>query len=337
MTADLTIRIVGGSPAEQAALSPGAGSAAGGGGLGRGQSAAQTAALIASLRQSTFDIEGEVESVLERAQAGLPQPPGGVQAPPIGGGRRPPVAGAQPPRVPQRDSAGRIIPQGGARAGAAGAGGAAAGGVRGALQAAGLAALFNPVTLTVAGFAAALTAGVLAVKKANKAFDALAADLEQFSPQISATRARGESARTLQQLDRARRIGPGVANLEAARLRLSEKSFEVQTKMLELMLTLSPVIELGVDSATVLVGGIDTVLAAIARLQATFTINQQDDKDTAARLKQSLEELHDAIRELGTFGQGGNGLDPMFEAILGADFQRMARGPFPQPGLGGGP
>lgn len=223
---------------------------------------------------------------------------------------------------------------GGATTAATGTGAAAttaAGGTGTAAAGAGLAAALGPVGIAAGAAAVAFTATALTVRALSNAVHGVAQDLAELSPVIASVNAQHEARQTLAQLDRAERIGPEVAQLEAARFRIQESMYEVQTKILELLLKGAPVLELLLDAANVGVRGIDVIIAAIGDIQAQLSVfDFSDDKPARDKLNDSIAALGAAISEV--FGDGGdpNAIDPFLSSIL--NLQAPAKAPPPNVG-----
>lgn len=190
-----------------------------------------------------------------------------------------------------------------AAGGGAASGGAASGGA--------VAAALGPVGVAAAATAVAFTAAAFTVKRLSDAVHGLADGLEDLSPAIASVRAQAEARQTLATLDRANRIGPEVASLEAARFRVAEASFEIQTKILELLLKGSPLLELILDGVTTGIRSVDVLFAAIEQLHALITPDPADDQKAADRLEKAIEALAKSLRD-----ESPPARDPWLEQIL---------------------
>lgn len=200
-------------------------------------------------------------------------------------------------------------------AGAGAAGAAEAGGGAGA--AGGLAAALGPVGIAAAATAVAFVGASYTVAKLSDAVQGLATDLEDLSPAIAASRAQFEAQRTLARLDRAERIGPDLAQLETARFRIQESMYEIQTKILELLLKWSPILEFILDGVNVGIRGIDGVVAALAAVQAALTLDPRDDVAAMQALANATTAFQDAVKELFTDGSNERwDKDPWLEELL---------------------
>ncbi len=200
-------------------------------------------------------------------------------------------------------------------AGAGAAGAAEAGGGAGAVG--GLAAALGPVGIAAAATAVAFVGASYTVAKLSDAVQGLATDLEDLSPAIAAARAQFEAQHTLARLDRAERIGPDVAQLETARFRIQESMYELQTKILELLLKWSPILEFILDGVNVGIRGIDGVVAALAAVQAALTLDPRDDVAAMQALANATTAFQDAVKELFTDGSNERwDKDPWLEELL---------------------
>jgi len=228
---------------------------------------------------------------------------------------------------------------------AAGSSGAAAA-ASGAAATAGAttaAAAIGAVALPVAAVAAGLAVTAISVKTFSDAVNKAANELEDLSPAIAIVRAQHQISMEMARLDRAQRIGAGAAQMEAARDRIQESMYAVQTSILELLLKLSPFFETGLDIMNVGVRGLDAI---IAQIQGTIaTINNlwgdtSDDFEAGKRMSQTMIDLALAVQQL--IGQGDVSIyqtDPFFDELLGnrGNPPNPQRPPVPPaPGLGGG-
>jgi hypothetical protein len=143
--------------------------------------------------------------------------------------------------------ASRVAGRAAAGGAASAAGGAAVGGAS-ALGSAGVAvgAIVAPIAITVA----ALGALAMGLKKVSDIANSLGDELEGFSGAINAQRAMAEARMLSLQISRADRVGPQVAQIEAAQSRLNEAMYEVQTSIYEVLLKLAPKVEMATDSIT---------------------------------------------------------------------------------------
>ncbi len=135
-----------------------------------------------------------------------------------------------------------------AGSGTAAAGGAAAGGTAIAT----VATIAAPVAVVVAG----LVAFGYALHKASEIAAALGDELEDISPEVAFGRAQADLARFQDRIDRGERIGGAVAQVEAARARLDEAMYEVQTEIYAILAKFAPAIEVGADTLTAILRGL---------------------------------------------------------------------------------
>lgn len=213
---------------------------------------------------------------------------------------------------------------GAAASGAASAGAGAAGAAGGG--AAGAAAALGAVALPAAAVAAALAAAAVSVKAVTDAFQRAADELEDLSPAIATVRAQFDANRQLATLDRAQRVGAELAQIDVATYRISESMYEVQTKILEILVKAAPFIEAILDAANAGVRGIDAQIALINYIWSivnnlpTFGMNFADDKQALDDLKDSLTNLNDAVRQLFQDDHAKyGGIDPFFQQIINMD------------------
>lgn len=136
----------------------------------------------------------------------------------------------------------------------AGGGAAASGAAVGGLTTAGVA--IGAVAVPVVAATAAVVAFGMALRKAGDVANTLGDQLEEFSGAILAQRSASEMRMFTLQTDRAERIGPAVAQVEAAQARLSEAMYEVQTDIYELLAKLAPKVEMGFDTVAAGVKGV---------------------------------------------------------------------------------
>lgn len=203
-----------------------------------------------------------------------------------------------------------------AAAGAATAGtGAATSAAGGAVGSAGVTALASAAGPLVA-VALAAGATALSLKFFMDQVEKAAGELQDLSPQIAAVRAQHEVNLELARLDRARRVGSDVANLDHARHRINESMYELQTKIYELILKGSPVLEAVLDAINVVVRGIDTGVSSVNALAATLTPDPTDDAPAQKKLNDSINDLNKAITELFHGHAQQPPIDPILAEIL---------------------
>lgn len=213
---------------------------------------------------------------------------------------------------------------------AAGAGEAAAAGA----GMAAVAAATNPVTLALVGFAAGVAATALTVKMFMDAVEAAANELEDLSPQIANVRAQHQVSLELARLDRAKRIGGDVAEIEQARNRINESMYEVQTKLYELALKATPVAEKTLDAMNVLIRLVDVGVGSVNAGFAALTDNEEDDKTAADKLGESMGELASAINVFKNGDTQPADIDPVFKEVL--EFSPIANKKDKAPNKGNG-
>lgn len=209
---------------------------------------------------------------------------------------------------------------GAAGAGTAGAGGAAAGAGAAAVGAVGA------IAVPAAAAAAALAVVAVSVKSFSDALHNVASELEEFSPAIATARAQFDANRQIATLDRAQRVGAELAQLDVARYRLSESMYEVQTKILEILVKAAPFIEGILDAANAGVRGIEAQIALINYIWSIVNNLPQlglqlgDDKKAFDDLRDSMSNLKDAVKQVFQDDQSKfGGIDPFFQSILNLD------------------
>ncbi len=170
------------------------------------------------------------------------------------------------------------------------------------------------VALTLAAGAAALS-----VKKFMDNLESVARELADLSPEIAVEQAQSDMRLELARLDRARRIGPEVASIDAAQRRITESMYEVQTRIYELLLKGAPVIELGVNSLNVIIQSLNVQVATMNSIAATLTVwDPTDDKKAQDELAKAIDSLGQATAEM--LGQGPpdmhDQIDPFLAELL---------------------
>jgi len=205
-------------------------------------------------------------------------------------------------------------------AGAGASAGAAAGGIGAA------AAIAGPLASVALGAGAA----ALTLKQLTDAVQSAANELTDLSPALASVRAQYQVQHELARLDRADRIGAGAAQLEAARSRISESMYEVQTKILEVILKFAPLLEAMLDGVNVAVRLADVMFVAPANQAAALrTPGLADDVKALQDAQKSMDELVKSVKELVTNGVPPNGaIDPFLGEIL-----NIAGNPPPLPRL----
>ena len=215
--------------------------------------------LPAAIRGLSDRLTGSLRSLTNRVVAKLTQYQAGRAV--IAAGKRVGgVAQATARRVADSrlgQAVGSGLSRVGGRAVAAGAGATVGGAAGGATAAgAGLAAALGPVAAAAVAVAAAFAGAVLAVKTFTTIANKVGDEIESFSPDVAVQRARADLAREFQRLDRAQRVGGGVAGIERAQAGVDRAIYELQTQALQVLVKLEPVIveilertEQGVDLA----------------------------------------------------------------------------------------
>lgn len=177
-------------------------------------------------------------------------------------------------------------------AGAAGTAGAAGAAGTGAVATglAGAAAALGPLAIAVGAVVVALGGLGLALKKLSDISGKLSDELKDISPVIAGQRATAEVARFQSQRERAERIGPEVAQIEAAKSRLAEASYDVMTSIYEILLKFAPLFEIATDTLTAGLRGVDTIK------QILDVMNPFGNFD-------KLKEMRDVVESSGAFSE----------------------------------
>lgn len=199
---------------------------------------------------------------------------------------------------------------GGMLAGRAAAAAGAAGGS--AVAAGGVAAGITALVLPLAALAIAVVGAVVAFRSFVEFFKSQADQLEEFSGAVAGVRAEIEANQMQSKIERAQRIGPQVANVEASRGRLEEAQYELLTSIYEILAKLAPLAELGNDSLTVIVSLINSQIQQAESTLANvnpFATQQERDKE-AAEAAAANKALAEAFGELFTFN--GNDAEKRF-------------------------
>jgi hypothetical protein len=156
-------------------------------------------------------------------------------------------------------------------------------------------------------------------------------------------RAEFDAMREMARLDRAGRIGEGVAQVEAARGRLGEATYELQTKILEAVVKFAPLLEGLVDSATAGVRGIDLVVATFNAVWSKVNDlpllggNPQDNQAAQDALKESIDAFRQALADVvSANGPANMGMDPFLASVLNMQLGPPNPPAPAAPGLNGG-
>lgn len=221
-----------------------------------------------------------------------------------------------------RTVAGGAVASGGTASVAAGSGATAAAG----------AALANPVGLAVGAVVAAFASLAIATKVLNDTFSAEADRLEKYSASIAIARGNQRINTELNMIDRARRIGAPLGELETSKAALNNQMERLWTEILILLSGWTPILGKGVDLLTVsvskaseLAAGIRETGARIAHNAALLTPDKKDDdvtrkawEDALAAQVANFERTNAAMdRLLGKAPNMPNG-DPFLRSLLNA-------------------
>lgn len=227
--------------------------------------------------------------------------------------------------------AGGAVASGGTASVAAGSGATAAAGAAGA--AAGAAALSNPVGIAVAAVVVAFSGLALATKILNDTFTAEADRLEKYSASIGIARGNQRINTELNMIDRARRLGAPLGNLENSKAALNSAMERLWTDILVLLSSWAPILGRGIDLLTLLTTDAKMAIALAENgragwlaIQAALTPDPNDDKPandnlirTATILAETTRLQQEAWDRLtGKAANQVNGRDPMLMSLLNA-------------------
>lgn len=211
---------------------------------------------------------------------------------------------------------------------AAGAGGAAAAG--GAVAAgAALATPLAPVAIVAISVTAAFVALAAAAKMLTDIFQEESERLREFSAEISLARDIQQANTEMNLLDRARKIGPELGQLDSARAKLNNQLEKLWTQILEILVKLEPAITTGVNSFATFIATLRAIEKAIEiRLQEIEILlkdiipGDQGEAQDRKELQQSENELKAIRKEIKDIWERQNpelfihGMDPQLQRIL---------------------
>jgi hypothetical protein len=183
---------------------------------------------------------------------------------------------------------GRAVLSRGAATGASAAAGTSAAG--GALAAVGAVAI--PVAATVA----ALGAFAIALRAATAVAASFGDEIEDVSPEVARQRNVAETERFISRTERAERIGPAVAQVEAAQMRIDEAMYEVQTEIYALIAKAAPLIEIGADGITAMLRGLLLIKETID-VAVTLGGDPQQNREQAQAQARFAQAFNDIFRE----------------------------------------
>lgn len=227
-----------------------------------------------------------------------------------------------------RTVAGGAVASGGTASVAAGSGATAAAG------AAGAAAIANPVGIAVAAVVAAFAGLAIATKVLNDTFSAEADRLEKYSASIAIARGNQRINTELNMIDRARRVGAPIGNLENSKAALNSAMEKLWTEILTLLSGWAPILGKGIDLATVATSQLTEMAAAQRKtdadkqvINAKATKDRSDDMPAVQELWAATASLAEIQRQnkaawdrlTGVVGNANNnGRDPMLMSLLNA-------------------
>jgi hypothetical protein len=116
------------------------------------------------------------------------------------------------------------------------------------------------MALKVAAVTAAVAALGLAAKMAGNALDAQARHLSQFSGDLAGSTAQADIRRMMSEMERARSVGPGLAQFQSDWSRAMNTFYQLGTSMLELLMKLYELFRPFVDAVQIV---LDIIAAAL--------------------------------------------------------------------------
>lgn len=176
---------------------------------------------------------------------------------------------------------------------------------------------------------AAITATRHLLTMGERIHDA-AVQLEEFAPRIAMIRSMFDTRRELMKADRARRLDAPASAVEAARGRVGEAWYELNTKLLELTGKFSPLIEGVYDGVTAGVNSLNVLFARLDVWQAYWTKGREDDRIASDKLlkaqKDFQKSFEDIWRQNDAFGDM-DVMDPIFQQVLQMQVPAQPAGP----------
>lgn len=219
-----------------------------------------------------------------------------------------------------------------ASGGTAAATSVAGGGAAAGAGVAGVAAVANPVGATVVAVGAtvaALAAMTLAAKGAADALSHMTSNLEDKSPEIANAKARGQITTEVNLFNRAKAIGPEMAQIENARNRISDAQEKLLTQILTILVKAAPAIDLGANTLVALLSAGQVASAALEQVIAEITPDGGKDNAVAAQHRKDADlAFANAMKDLfGDPNANNNQPDPMLMQLLVPPGQAMGGNP----------
>lgn len=190
--------------------------------------------------------------------------------------------------------AGEIEGSGGALA-ARGAAGAASGGAQAARGLAAVASAAGPLAIGLGVVTVAVAAGAIALKAL---FDTLSNEvkrLENVSADVNVAASMTEVRREMADLRRAEKIGPDLARFENVRSKLEDKTADLWTEVLKVLLKIFEVIEPAIEVVT---DGIGVVTAGMEGVNVDLEIISDTLTGNFADMPQNFRDKTDAQNKL---------------------------------------
>lgn len=162
----------------------------------------------------------------------------------------------------------------------------------------------GPVGIAVAvilGLVVVFAALGLAASRLLRVFNRVADEIAEYSGHISAVQGMHEARMEQLKVERAERLGPELARIQAAYYRLQEAQYELMTDVYDLLLnTFGPVIEFMLDLLTLAVRALDLLvdmLNAVLDIMAHPFDSDRREK-WARELSKDVKQLGEAFSEL---------------------------------------
>lgn len=200
---------------------------------------------------------------------------------------------------------GRTVTATGAAAAAAATGTASGGASVGGAAAAGAAATastawFPPLAIAIAAVTAMFVGLAVGARKLTDWFDRQADELEEFSGAIAGARAKIESTQITNTVERARAIGPAVAQVEAAKGRFQDATTDLMTEISKELAKLAPILEGMLDMATATARGVETT---VNLMQLSMAVASGDIVSIATEMVEVINSVNKMTEAFGDIFQ----------------------------------
>lgn len=196
--------------------------------------------------------------------------------------------------------------------------------------AAGLASLVPPIAAVVVVLGGLALAGRSLMNWYKRQAD----ELEQFSGAISGVRANIENERVVNKVERAQKIGPSVASVEAAKGRFEDAMTDITTEIYTELAKLAPLLEFVVDYATATARGIETMINLVQATTAAATLQPQQAAKEFAEALESQRKMVEAMGDAFSTNQNGQKEWVLGQNPFGRRFQQNIVPNAANPGLG---